>query len=164
MSMAVVGMIAGMALGFAGYFGGFGAFLLVAALGAVGFVAGRFLEGDLEAGRLLPTRATNGGGDVGERWGHGTPRSAVHSPTPRARGDPDRRPGRREDRRTGGARGGRGTAQGRRPAVRRRRRPPSGRGRDTRRRRPGPRPPRTRLPLRHRRPLRAPCVGMSWNG
>ncbi|MCE0447865.1 hypothetical protein LT493_40170 [Streptomyces tricolor] len=34
--MAMVGLIAGMALGFAGYFGGFGAFLLVAALGAVG--------------------------------------------------------------------------------------------------------------------------------
>lgn len=38
MSMAVVGLVAGMALGFAGYFGGFGAFLLVAALGAVGFI------------------------------------------------------------------------------------------------------------------------------
>ncbi|SFC78782.1 hypothetical protein [Streptomyces aidingensis] len=50
MSLAVTGMIAGMALGFAGYFGGFGAFLLVAALGAVGFVAGRFAEGDLELG------------------------------------------------------------------------------------------------------------------
>lgn len=37
-------MIAGMALGFAGWFGGFGAFLLVAALGAVGFVAGRLVE------------------------------------------------------------------------------------------------------------------------
>ncbi|MET8945504.1 hypothetical protein ABZX30_18430 [Streptomyces sp. NPDC004542] len=56
MSMAVVGMIAGMALGFAGYFGGFGAFLLVAALGAVGFVVGRFLEGDLEPGDLFRTR------------------------------------------------------------------------------------------------------------
>ncbi|CAM5647663.1 hypothetical protein [Streptomyces canus] len=56
MSMAVVGMIAGMALGFAGYFGGFGAFLLVAALGAVGFVVGRFLEGDLEIGDLFRTR------------------------------------------------------------------------------------------------------------
>ncbi|MFF7974821.1 hypothetical protein [Streptomyces sp. NPDC007905] len=56
MSMAVVGMIAGMALGFAGYFGGFGAFLLVAALGAVGFVAGRFLEGDLELGDFVRTR------------------------------------------------------------------------------------------------------------
>ncbi|GAA2506458.1 hypothetical protein [Streptomyces longisporus] len=56
MSRAVVGMIAGMALGFAGYFGGFGAFLLVAALGAVGFVVGRFLEGDLEIGEFFRTR------------------------------------------------------------------------------------------------------------
>ncbi|MFI6036718.1 hypothetical protein ACIBBD_21610 [Streptomyces sp. NPDC051315] len=56
MNMAVVGMIAGVALGFAGYFGGFGAFLLVAALGAVGFVVGRFLEGDLEPGDFFRTR------------------------------------------------------------------------------------------------------------
>ncbi|WP_405482280.1 hypothetical protein [Streptomyces sp. NBC_00009] len=56
MNLAVIGMIAGMALGFAGYFGGFGAFLLVAALGAVGFVAGRFLEGDLELGDFFRTR------------------------------------------------------------------------------------------------------------
>ncbi|MEU3663326.1 hypothetical protein AB0E77_26850 [Streptomyces sp. NPDC032940] len=56
MSMAVIGMIAGMALGFAGYFGGFGAFLLVAALGAVGFVAGRFLEGDMDLGDLFRAR------------------------------------------------------------------------------------------------------------
>ncbi|MFE5793495.1 hypothetical protein ACFVU3_24295 [Streptomyces sp. NPDC058052] len=56
MSMAVVGLLAGMGLGFAGYFGGFGAFLLVAALGAVGFVVGRFLDGDLEPGDLLRGR------------------------------------------------------------------------------------------------------------
>ncbi|GGY56908.1 hypothetical protein [Streptomyces omiyaensis] len=56
MSMAVVGLLAGMGLGFAGYFGGFGAFLLVAALGAVGFVVGRFLDGDLEPGDLLRSR------------------------------------------------------------------------------------------------------------
>ncbi|MER5769920.1 hypothetical protein [Streptomyces sp. NPDC001985] len=56
MSMAVVGMVAGMALGFAGYFGGFGAFLLIAALGAVGFVVGRFLEGDLDVGDLFRGR------------------------------------------------------------------------------------------------------------
>ncbi|OAH13265.1 hypothetical protein [Streptomyces jeddahensis] len=56
MNMAVIGLIAGMALGFAGYFGGFGAFLLVAALGAVGFVAGRFAEGDLEPGEFFRTR------------------------------------------------------------------------------------------------------------
>ncbi|MFF1400539.1 hypothetical protein ACFVZD_43175 [Streptomyces sp. NPDC058287] len=56
MNLAVIGMIAGMALAFAGYFGGFGAFLLVAALGAVGFVAGRFLEGDLELGDFFRAR------------------------------------------------------------------------------------------------------------
>ncbi|MET9775829.1 hypothetical protein ABZ023_16525 [Streptomyces sp. NPDC006367] len=56
MSMAVVGLIAGMALGFAGYFGGFAAFLLVAALGAVGFVVGRFLEGDMDLGDLFRAR------------------------------------------------------------------------------------------------------------
>ncbi|MFF8988779.1 hypothetical protein ACF09H_02160 [Streptomyces sp. NPDC014983] len=56
MSMALVGMIAGMALGFAGYFGGFGAFLLVAALGAVGFVVGRFAEGDLDVGDFFRSR------------------------------------------------------------------------------------------------------------
>ncbi|MEV7418112.1 hypothetical protein [Streptomyces sp. NPDC089919] len=56
MSMAVAGMLAGMALGFAGYFGGFGAFLLVAALGAIGFVAGRFADGDLEPGDFFRSR------------------------------------------------------------------------------------------------------------
>ncbi|GGQ41899.1 hypothetical protein ACFFKE_05265 [Streptomyces mutabilis] len=56
MSMAVVGLIAGMALGFAGYFGGFGAFLLVAALGAVGFVVGRLLESDMDLGDLFRSR------------------------------------------------------------------------------------------------------------
>ncbi|MEU8794149.1 hypothetical protein [Streptomyces sp. NPDC048643] len=45
MSRAIVGMFVGMALAFAGYFGGFGAFLLVAALGAVGYGVGRYLEG-----------------------------------------------------------------------------------------------------------------------
>ncbi|MFT2019575.1 hypothetical protein ACMA1D_27575 [Streptomyces sp. 796.1] len=48
MSNAIVGLAVGMALGFAGYFGGFTAFLLVAALGAVGFVVGRLAEGDLD--------------------------------------------------------------------------------------------------------------------
>ncbi|GAA3856995.1 hypothetical protein [Streptomyces lannensis] len=56
MGLAVIGMIAGMVLGFAGYFGGFGAFLLVAALGAVGFVVGRFLEGDLDVDDFFRTR------------------------------------------------------------------------------------------------------------
>jgi hypothetical protein len=51
--MALIGLVVGMALGFAGYFGGFAAFLLVAALGAVGFVVGRLLEGDLELGDFI---------------------------------------------------------------------------------------------------------------
>ncbi|MGW8552960.1 hypothetical protein [Streptomyces tubercidicus] len=57
MSMAVAGLLAGMALGFAGFFGGFGAFILVAALGAIGFVAGRFLDGDLTAGEFFRPRS-----------------------------------------------------------------------------------------------------------
>ncbi|NEB15643.1 hypothetical protein [Streptomyces coelicoflavus] len=44
MSRAVIGMLVGMALAFAGWFGGFGAFLLVAALGAVGGVLGRLVD------------------------------------------------------------------------------------------------------------------------
>ncbi|MCZ4125653.1 hypothetical protein [Streptomyces sp. H39-S7] len=60
MSMALVGLAAGMALAFAGYFGGFGAFLLVAALGAIGFVAGKFLDGELDPDDFFRSR---GGGD-----------------------------------------------------------------------------------------------------
>ncbi|WP_430379674.1 hypothetical protein [Streptomyces sp. B1-3] len=45
MNTPVVGMAAGMALAFAGFFGGFGAFLLVAALGGLGWVLGRWIEG-----------------------------------------------------------------------------------------------------------------------
>ncbi|MFG2355588.1 hypothetical protein [Streptomyces sp. NPDC048521] len=61
MNMAMIGMVAGMALGFAGYFGGFGAFLLVAALGAVGFVVGRLLEGDWELDDFFRTRGDRRG-------------------------------------------------------------------------------------------------------
>ncbi|MYT20780.1 hypothetical protein GTW69_10835 [Streptomyces sp. SID7760] len=44
-----LGLVVGMALGFAGWFGGFGAFLSVAALGGLGYAAGRYTErgGDL---------------------------------------------------------------------------------------------------------------------
>ncbi|MFI8371043.1 hypothetical protein [Streptomyces sp. NPDC085466] len=44
MTKEALGLLCGMALGFAGWFGGFGAFLLVAALGGLGCMAGRFLE------------------------------------------------------------------------------------------------------------------------
>lgn len=65
MSMAVIGLIAGMAVGFAGYFGGFEAFLLVVGLGAIGYVAGRFLQGDLEPGDLFRPRERSGR----DEWG-----------------------------------------------------------------------------------------------
>jgi hypothetical protein len=45
-----------MALGFAGFFGGFWAFLLVAALGAVGLIIGLIAQGDLEVGGFTRPR------------------------------------------------------------------------------------------------------------
>ena len=45
MSPSATGLIAGMLLGIAGAFGGFGAFVIVLFLGAVGFIVGRVLEG-----------------------------------------------------------------------------------------------------------------------
>ncbi|MEU6986219.1 hypothetical protein ABZ946_22730 [Streptomyces sp. NPDC046324] len=56
MSRAVVGLIAGMALGFAAYFGDFWAFLLVLGLGAVGLVVGWLSEGDFEPGYFVRRR------------------------------------------------------------------------------------------------------------
>ncbi|MFE7379050.1 hypothetical protein ACFU9F_01610 [Streptomyces zhihengii] len=53
MSRGFIGMVAGMALAFAAHFGGFGAFLLVAALGAAGYAAGAWLDG---GGRLEDLR------------------------------------------------------------------------------------------------------------
>lgn len=56
MSASQTGLIAGMALGFAAWFGGFGAFLVVAALGVVGLVVGRVLEGDIDLDSVLRGR------------------------------------------------------------------------------------------------------------
>ncbi|MGW0875809.1 hypothetical protein ACWD3Z_35770 [Streptomyces sp. NPDC002740] len=56
MSRAVVGLMAGMALGFAAYFGDFWAFLLVLGLGVVGLLVGRFTGGDLELGDFVRRR------------------------------------------------------------------------------------------------------------
>ncbi|MEV5431965.1 hypothetical protein [Streptomyces sp. NPDC052701] len=50
MNTATTGLAAGMALAFAGYFGGFWAFLLVLVLGAAGLVVGLALQGDLDFG------------------------------------------------------------------------------------------------------------------
>lgn len=56
MGKDVLGLVVGMALAFAGWFGGFGAFLLVAALGAVGFAVGRFVEHGGDPRELLVSR------------------------------------------------------------------------------------------------------------
>ncbi|MET7745987.1 hypothetical protein [Streptomyces sp. NPDC005385] len=56
MSTATVGLMAGMALGFAAYFGSFWAFLLVAVLGAIGLIVGRILQGDLEVSDFVRNR------------------------------------------------------------------------------------------------------------
>ncbi|AZM93909.1 hypothetical protein [Streptomyces sp. W1SF4] len=56
MSAATVGLAAGMALGFAAFFGGFWAFLLVAFLGLVGLIVGRVLQGDLEMSDFTRSR------------------------------------------------------------------------------------------------------------
>lgn len=52
----VVGLAVGMTLGFAGWFGGFRAFLLVAALGAVGGIAGRLVDSGVDLRDLLGPR------------------------------------------------------------------------------------------------------------
>ncbi|WP_242903925.1 hypothetical protein [Actinomadura terrae] len=49
----LVGLAFGTALGFAGAFGGFGAFFIVLFLGALGFLAGRVIEGELDLGQLF---------------------------------------------------------------------------------------------------------------
>lgn len=48
MNAATTGLAAGMVLGFAGYFGGFWAFLLVLILGTAGLIAGLAVQGDLD--------------------------------------------------------------------------------------------------------------------
>ena len=53
---AVIGLAFGTALGFAGAFGGFTAFVIVLVLGVVGFLAGRALTGELDLTELLGLR------------------------------------------------------------------------------------------------------------
>ncbi|MGW2561145.1 hypothetical protein ACWCXB_18225 [Streptomyces sp. NPDC001514] len=48
MNAATLGLLAGIALGFAGFFGGFWAFLLVLVLGAAGLLAGLSVQGDVD--------------------------------------------------------------------------------------------------------------------
>lgn len=55
-----LGLIFGIALGFAGAFGGFAAFVIVLVLGVVGLGVGRFLEGQLDLSALTGRSADRG--------------------------------------------------------------------------------------------------------
>jgi hypothetical protein len=61
MHPSLVGLLVGIALGFAGAFGGFDAFLIVALLGLVGFIAGKVVAGQIDLTPYL------GGGDRSRR-------------------------------------------------------------------------------------------------
>lgn len=52
MSRSTLGLIVGLVLGYAAIFGGFGDMLIVALIGAIGFVAGKALEGDLDLAQI----------------------------------------------------------------------------------------------------------------
>jgi nitrate/nitrite transporter NarK len=53
MNATQTGLLAGLALGFAGAFGGLGAFLIVLVLGAIGLIVGRVLDGQLDLNEVL---------------------------------------------------------------------------------------------------------------
>ena len=52
MNATTLGLLTGLALGFAGAFGGIGAFLVVLVLAALGLVVGRVLDGKLDVSQL----------------------------------------------------------------------------------------------------------------
>jgi hypothetical protein len=52
MTSTQLGLLTGLALGLAAAFGGFGAFLAVLVLGALGLLAGRVLDGKLDLSQL----------------------------------------------------------------------------------------------------------------
>ena len=59
MSNTALGLLTGLILGIAAAFGGFGAFLLVLVLGAIGLGIGRFLDGQLDLDGLTGRRGSN---------------------------------------------------------------------------------------------------------
>lgn len=52
MNSTHLGLLTGLALGFAAAFGGFGAFLVVLVLAALGLLVGRVLDGKLDLSQL----------------------------------------------------------------------------------------------------------------
>ena len=52
MSRSTLGLIVGLALGFAAIFGGFGEMLVVALIAGLGYLVGKALDGDLDLEQL----------------------------------------------------------------------------------------------------------------
>lgn len=52
MNSTQLGLLTGLVLGLAVAFGGFGAFVAVAVLGAIGLLVGRYLDGKLDLSQL----------------------------------------------------------------------------------------------------------------
>lgn len=52
MNATIIGLLVGLALGFAGAFGGFTAFIIVLFLGILGLLVGRLLDGQLDLSSL----------------------------------------------------------------------------------------------------------------
>lgn len=57
MSASTIGLLAGIALGFAVAFGGFTAFVIVLMFGALGLAIGRALDGQLDISALFGDRS-----------------------------------------------------------------------------------------------------------
>ncbi|GAA5060127.1 hypothetical protein [Nocardia callitridis] len=60
MSATAISLVAGLALGFAAAFGGFGAFTIVLLFGAVGLLVGRWLDGELDVVGLVRSAQRKG--------------------------------------------------------------------------------------------------------
>jgi hypothetical protein len=60
MNATLIGLGSGLALGFAAAFGGFSAFVVVLVLGALGLLAGRWLDGKLDLSALLGSARDRG--------------------------------------------------------------------------------------------------------
>jgi hypothetical protein len=60
MNATVAGLVTGLALGFAGYFGGFGAFIVVAAVGLAGLIVGYLVHGDVHVSDFVHAREGSG--------------------------------------------------------------------------------------------------------
>lgn len=57
LSPSVLGVVVGLALGFATAFGGFYEFLIVAVFTVIGYVAGKVVEGEIDLGAVLGSRS-----------------------------------------------------------------------------------------------------------